>query len=474
MTAVDDICDTGSSGDFYDTEPPEAAETRRRIARVRAMLEAPTATGADAVEAAADPNPAVRRAALLHRLCPDVVRRSAMTADPDPDVRAALVREAPVGQIPHTELCDDVWQVRLVLAERGDTPHDWRRRTAVHDIDGMVRRAALGRLDPLDDATLWDVLYRGHLGDCTHLLGRPSLFGRATVEQVLAIPHATLRAQVACRQDLTGEVITALGLGDPAAEVRRHAISNPLFPTRYLHDAFRDEEPGPRAAAVLRAPSKDPMLWDSRFDPATEVRLAALTHADLPLEVLEYLADDEDSTVQLEVAGHANCPGSALHRLARHRSASVREAAVTHANCPRAALDRACSDAEDRVVLAALRNPGRPSPSAILASLGGRPPSTVDTRDDSHIRAIRKEALQALAACDWCDLVPLPLTELSERDLRLVLTRHLAEAARDSVAAVRMAVATHPDLAAAEMTLLSADPDPTIREAVSRRLLESL
>ena len=140
------IAEAPGSADPSEEELAEEAlrrAQRHRAAMIRGHLRRPGTSTAQLTEAAADPNPIVRRAVIAHPDCPPDLRLAGLQ-DPEGEVRAEVVRiAAGPSDLPADIVTNEKWAVRAALAERADCPAQMVVELLHHDPDPEVRRRAL-------------------------------------------------------------------------------------------------------------------------------------------------------------------------------------------------------------------------------------------------------------------------------------------------------------------------------------------
>lgn len=460
----------------------ESRAERYRAAIVRGRLSKPGTTTAQIIQAASDHSPAVRRAAIAHPDCPPEVRLTGLL-DPDPEVRAEVVRVIPdPADLPPGTVADEHWQVRAALAERADCSAQIVLDLIHRDPDPEVRRRALAA-GALRRDVVWRILREAPepvalaaVSIATHSLdGAPGF--------VKAVAHAQVREAIARRPGLDRNMLLWLAFKDPDPVVRAGAVSNPKLPWSLLPRALRDPEPGPREAAVMRVGFPVDLLVAAAHDSSPRVRLAALAHGTLDPAIPGRLSRDVDAVVRAAACRHADCPATALAVAMEDHDVSVRRAAVARLTLPRSALATGCADEDHTIRLASVRHPAvPPASSAFGLYRASRDQWTIKATADDKSAVTRRRRAQrmmesaaaALTKAPWDELKPLPLTLLPRDLIKRVIARHLDDALTDPRMTIRRLVADHPSVTAGHLVALSADPNPRVRAAASARLLEVL
>lgn len=420
---------------------------------MRRALRDPRTTVDDLRRALRDHDPAVRRAVLDHRLCPDQWRRDAVAHDPDPDVCAVGVltlgayARLPEGvdRSPHKE-------VRRAVAGLPDCPPEVLRRLALDEPSFAVRGVALPRVLDREPDRVWDVMYGVYTPDATLVLDRLGVWERDAA-RAAGIPHRTVREALAQRPTSPVGLLERLGLHDSSSGVRSRAVANAGFPSRSLARAFEDTDADVRAAAVERPDFPQGLLDRAAHDPSDLVREAALLHKNLPAQAVGRLASWREERVRIRIR------------------------ALEHGNCPMEAITNACMSHIHKVRLAALSQPRPLPPDIVLYHLARASRPTSSNRRaprDQQQAAIRDAAVAQLNKYPWSVVRDLPLEELPLPALQDAITGHLDEAVRDPRTALRLAAAQHPEIGAELLARLGRDTDERVRRAAGERILIAL
>ncbi|MFE9097980.1 PE-PGRS family protein [Streptomyces sp. NPDC007264] len=371
---------------------------------------------------AADPSPRVRAELALHRDLP-VRHLAALAADPDPQVRKVAVPRAWIHLAPSAQaalLADPDAEVRteaflqyhcsapLSAADFAELPSDGARERAartcllsrelaedlVHGTE-TVLRSATAQNPNLDT-------------DLVALLGQD--------------PEPNVRRPVSVRPDLTEAERSRI-----AVEFDPTARCNPL---RWVRDLEDDEEAMRRCATSAHV-----ML-----------RRSAACAKNLPPDVVDLLAHDEDWVVRLFLAEHcAQAPADVLLEMAQSWNGYSAARMIEHPNFPRQGTLRYADDPNPRTREFALLDP---KSTAELVERFSRDA-------DSGIRwlALRDQRLSAASVIRMLDDPYHGIRDEAAADPRLP-TRVLAALLHDTA------------------TAASAAANPAIPEAVMHHLLD--
>ncbi|ORT53875.1 hypothetical protein [Streptomyces sp. CB03238] len=309
---------------------PEAM-VRGEIARHQRLPPGPLRLLAD------DPEPGVRRmvcARAWEHL--DAAERAALLADEDEDVRAEALLcrhrdELPMGPATYAALPDD--KVRERAAE-----------------------------------------------EC--------LLTRGLAERLARHEDTRVRCFLARNPRLDADLVAVLG-EDPYDTVRRHASVHPAL-TERQRAAVRGVEVGPddhhHPLAWVRARHGDPdEMRRCAASGHVLLRRSAATARNLPADVVERLAGDEDFAVRLLLAEHcAQAPAHMLLEMWETWDGRSARRLPEHPNFPRAGLLRCADDPRPRMREAALLDPD--CPPAVVDRLGRDPDEAVRRRALEHPR----------------------------------------------------------------------------------------
>ncbi|MFA3877720.1 PE-PGRS family protein [Streptomyces sp. MMCC 100] len=384
---------------FHDPEP-----NHRWILLTCAVANQSTLTAATYTQLAADPSPGVRAELALHRDLP-VRHLTALATDPDPQVRKVAAPRAWNHLTPSVQaalLADPDADVRteaflryhcstpLSAAGFVELPSDGRRERAartcvlarelaedlVHGSETVLRSAAAQ--NPNLDT------------DLVALLGRD--------------PEPGVRSLVSIRSDLTEAERSQIDVVfDPSARC------NPL---PWVRDLENDEEAMRRCATSAHV-----ML-----------RRSAACARNLPPDVVDLLAHDEDWVVRLFLAEHcAQAPADVLLEMAQSWNGYSAARMIEHPNFPRQGALRYTHDPDPRRRKLALLDP---KSTADLVERFSRDP-------DSGVRwrALRDQRLSAASVIRMLDDPHHGIREEAAADPRLptrvlaTLLHHTATAA---------------------------------------------
>ncbi len=466
----------GESGESDEAAARAVSRAEQyRVGGIRTALRDPGTTVEQLIEAAADPNPMVRRAVIAHPGCPPALRLAALQ-DPDGEVRAEVVRIiADLAELPADIVTDDKWAVRAALAERADCPAQLVVELLHHDPDPEVRRRALaagvGRRDVVRR------LLREQPG-----IGAPATdAANRTPRFLLAVPHEHAREALTQRPGVDYAMLLWLTFHDPSPTVRASAVRNPRVSTRLLRRIFRDPAPEPRAAAVLRVGFPSDLVGAAAHDDSWLVRHAALRHSPLDPAIPARLSQDPKPAVRIRACAHADCPPEALARAAEVSDVEVRRAAVANPSMPRSSLATLCRDQDLDIQLLAIQHPAAPpafaafgvyrESKAVLAIKVKADDEAAGARR-RHAQRMNESAAGALVRAPWAELRPLPLTQLPQGLINRVIAEHLDDVVTDHRITIRRLAVQHPAVRARHLAALSTDPDPEIRAAAGTRVLE--
>ncbi|MYV97258.1 hypothetical protein [Streptomyces sp. SID3343] len=295
-------------------------------AGIRAQAAAPDLPTAVRLRLAADPDPLVRRFAILRPGLweyMDAGLRASLAADPVPRVRSALqlVRRG-------------AWLPRSLT--------DYEAETDVRRSRGATERGELGR-------DLAEALVRSDdVETRTRVAGNPHL----PTELALVLGEdadAGVRLAVSVRQDLT--------------EAQRAAIDHPTGPGRFLALSWVAEQAERDPASARRTASSGHVL----------LRRATAGVRRLPADVVELLARDEDYQVRYTLAQECD---DAPHKLIIAVYAADRDEfwgmLTRRPNFARPGLERFAEDPDSRLRNAALFDPDI-EPGLVTPSQGDGP-----------------------------------------------------------------------------------------------------
>jgi hypothetical protein len=147
------------------------------------------------------------------------------------------------------------------------------------------------------------------------------------LEEAARSPDMGVRAGVARHPRATPALLLQLAV-DPDEQVRRRVAMHPALPVALAVELVTD--PSDEVAAALVRPTLQALAPQVALAVATRGPLAArhdlAGRKDLPREVLEILALDEDALVRQRIAGQPHLPDELVQVLASDGSASVRAA----------------------------------------------------------------------------------------------------------------------------------------------------
>ncbi|MDO8306843.1 MAG: hypothetical protein Q7V58_00605 [Actinomycetota bacterium] len=429
-----------------------------------------------------DPDPAARRALLMRPDLPDEAFALA-AGDPDPVVRALAVGHSRAPWLlVEAAAADPEWQVRVEVARRDDCPPNVLERFS-HDPDPVVRRAAIAHPRVPVDVLLRTLLRGRSRLDAEFAAKHAALVPDDHVDALLSVTSYGARGLLH-REDLPGVLVRAYAGATHPAVVRRLAVLHPNCPPDVLgYAAVHDAEPPVRAGAAAQARCPGEALAVAADDPENDVRLACAGNAVTPEEAVDRLAGDPDERIRRAAVQQPVARPTTLARLIEgDPSLSVRRSALGNPACPSVAVDQACRDADLVHEATANARCTRDGYVIGLATARGipRPRKKEVQKDgdramerDRQLMATAERCLRAVGRQPWDWLSAQPLERLDVADLARVITRHLFAAAGDERAQVRLAVCRHPHTAPGLLAQLAADPDPLVRETVSRRILDA-
>lgn len=429
-----------------------------------------------------DPDPVVRRAALIRPDLPDEAIALA-AGDPDPVVRALAVGHSRAPwKLVEAAADDPEWQVRVEMARRDDCPPSVLERFS-HDPDPAVRRTAIAHPRVPVDVLLRTLLHGRSRLDAEFAAKHAALVPDDHVDTLLAVTSYGARGLLH-RDDLPSVLVRVYAGATHAAVVRRLAVLHPNCPPDVLaHAAIHDAEPPVRTGAASQARCPGEALAVAADDPENDVRLACAGNAGTPAEAVDRLAGDPDERIRRAAVQQPVARPATLARLIDGDPAlSVRRAALVNPACPAVAVDRACADADLVHEATANARCTRDGYLIGLATARGIPrPRKKEVQKygdramerDRELMATAERCLRAVGRQPWDWLSAQPLGRLDVADLARVITRHLVAAAGDERVQVRLAVCRHLHTAPDLLAQLATDPDPLVRETVSRRILDA-
>ncbi|MGA5321488.1 PE-PGRS family protein [Streptomyces seoulensis] len=294
-------------------------------------------TAATFAQLAADPDPRVRAELTRHRDLP-AQHLVALAADPDtavrkeavphawthltPPARAALLADPDAGVCAEAVLLHHL-STPLTAAVFADLPGDAQRERAARTC--VLARELAGNLVHGGETALRGAAARNvHLDpDLVALLGQD--------------PDPGVRRQVSIRPDLTEAERACVAVEfDPSAR---------CYPLRWVRELEDDEQAMRRCATSAHV-----ML-----------RRSAACATNLPPDVVELLAHDEDWLVRLFLAEHcAQAPADLLLETARTWNGYSSARMTDHSNFPRRGLLRFADDPAPRTRRLALLDPEAP------------------------------------------------------------------------------------------------------------------
>ncbi|MER5374645.1 PE-PGRS family protein [Streptomyces sp. NPDC002553] len=291
-------------------------------------------TAATYAQLAADPSPRVRAELARHRDLP-VRHLTALAADPDPSVRAVAVPRAWHHLHPSAQaalLADPDAEVRteavlrhhsstpLSAADFVELPDDGQRKRAARTCV-LARELAEDLVHGADTALRGAVAENPNLGtDLVALLGRD--------------PEPYIRYSVSVRPDLTEAERSCI-----AVEFDPDARCSPLQWVRDLED---DEEAMRRCATSAHVMLRRSAAWAKN----------------LPPDVVDLLAHDEDWLVRLFLAEHcAQAPADLLLEMVRSWKGFSAARMIEHPDFPRQGAMRHADDPDPRTRKLALLDP---------------------------------------------------------------------------------------------------------------------
>ncbi|MEU6382592.1 PE-PGRS family protein [Streptomyces bauhiniae] len=294
----------------------------------------PAFSAATFAQLASDPSPRVRAELVMHRDVP-AHHLTALAADPDPGVREAAVPRAWTHLTP---------SARTALLADPDT--------GVRG-EAMLLRHGSAPLPPADFAALPGDTFRNRAA-------RTSVLARELAEELAHATDPVLRGAVARNPHLDADLVTLLGQ-DPEPGVRwwvyvrpelteaersRVAVefdpSNHFRPFEWVRDLHDDEDAMRRCATSAHV----------------VLRRSAACAPNLPPDVAELLAHDEDWLVRLFLAEHcAQAPADLLLEMVRTWKGYSAARMTDHPNFPRQGLLRFADDPDPRTRRLALLDP---------------------------------------------------------------------------------------------------------------------
>jgi hypothetical protein len=426
-------------------------------------------------------DPAERRAVLMRQDLPrDVIIRATEVSEPGVRAFAVGLDRTPM-EIVVSAAEDEAWQVRVEAARRRGCPPELLERLA-RDRDSIVRRGALAN-PGIPARVLVDVLLHGRSRLDAEVAAGNGGFGLGPHVEALLDVNAFGAHALLMRGSLPVSLVARFAEPDHVESVRLAAVRTGSCPAGVLARLVTgDVSAQVRAAAAGQSGCPADALAAAAVDTSEKVRRCVAEHEQCPPDAVDRLLEDEDESVRLRAAMHPLASPAGLGRRALlDDNRKVRIAALRNEACPAAAVDEACGDSA--VVIVAARHPSCTAEGQFRALLTLRDaprPRRARPAGETDVAAQRAKALQSvvwlarkrLGRAPWEWLANHPLPELHPDDLRALLTRHLASAARDSRPQVRMAVARHPNVDDATLVMLASDADDRVRVEVSTRVLD--
>ncbi|MFG2812772.1 PE-PGRS family protein [Streptomyces sp. NPDC048410] len=390
---------------FRDPDP-----RHRWLLLTSVVHQAPEFTEATFAQLATDPSPRVRAELVYHRDLP-VRHLTVLAADPDPGVRKEVVTRGWTRQTPSVRtalLADPDTGVRAeaVLLHQpsaplstadfaalpGDTQREYAARTRI-----LARELAEELVHRTETALRAAAAQNPHLGaDLVALLGQD--------------PEPAVRWWVYVRPELTDAERSRVAVEfDPTDHFR------PLEWVRDLHD---DEEAMRRCATSAHV----------------ALRRSAAAAKNLPPDVVDLLAHDEDWLVRLFLAERcAQAPAEVLLEMVRTWNGYSAMRMIEHPNFPRQGLLRFADDPDPRTRKLALLDPE--APAELVERLSRDPDPSV------RWSALDNERLSGASVIRLLDDPRSAIREAAAADPRLP-TRVLTALLRDRTTA--MAAAANP------------------------------
>lgn len=183
--------------------------------------------------------------------------------------------------------------------------------------------------DRKDDLPVGLQAGEGRLRELRYGLARNPALSAALVDQLIASGDASVRLELADRDDLSGDQIRLLaGIGDVQFVIR--LLRRGLLPPQEV-DRF---DPQIVIAMADLAPVRDDWIWRVAVSPDPAIRAALVSTAHLPADVVAALADDPDLDVVAEAAGSPKITEPLAERLATHPHVSIRRALACNEHAP--------------------------------------------------------------------------------------------------------------------------------------------
>ncbi|MGW4287565.1 PE-PGRS family protein [Streptomyces sp. NPDC004673] len=390
---------------FRDPDP-----RHRWLLLTSAVYQDPEFTAETFAQLATDPDPRVRAELVSHRGLP-VRHLTALAADPDPGVRKEVVTRAWTRLTPSARtalLADPDTGVRAeaVLLHRPSTP-----------------------LSTADFAALPGDTQREHAA-------RTRLLARELAEELVHRTETALRAAAAQNPHLDADLVALLGQ-DPEPAVRWWVYVRPELTESERSRVAYEFDPSARFRPfqwVLDLEDDEEAMRRCATSAHVALRRSAACATNLPPDVVDLLAHDEDWLVRLFLAERcAQAPAEVLLEMVRTWNGYSAARMTEHPNFPRQGLLRFADDPDPRTRKLALLDPE--APAELVERL---------SRDvDASVRrsALDNERLSAASVIRLLDDPRSAVREAAAADSRLP-TRVLTALLRDRTTA--MAAAANP------------------------------
>jgi len=445
-------------------------------------------------EAASGALPAAEAIALLRDdEAPAAVRRTVLTR---PDIPAEVVAEARgmaepsvrafAVSLPDTSVdelrrgaTDGAWQVRLEVAQHPSTPADLQNLLA-RDTSSTVRRAVITRPDVLPDVLVDIVLAKGSLPDIELALTQPGLRISDHLDRLLQAREHGATALLKL-PELPDSLLHRFAMDDHPDGIREAALRRGA-PEEVAVLALHSPRVAVRLAAIEGGNCSEAALTGAARDVSGKVRAAVAASPRTPQAVIDTLLRDPRKKVRVAAAGSRSVSAEVLGMVAiDDAELLVRKTAVANERCPVDVLSVCCTQPD--LVVVAVANPSCPIEALVdaLVTLHKSHPATAPGAQVKGNKAKRADAIAAaqhtvrgtLSRRPWSWLAAQPLDLLHADDLAVLVGPHLAAATTDERVSVRIAVATHADVDEVTLTALAEDPDGSVRQAVTMRILKA-